>query len=71
MKLNMRNIRIAVILLTGLLVAIIVFQNREPVTTHVLFATFKMPRAALLLVTAALGFLAGAVVALHYTRKRG
>jgi len=71
MKLNVRNIRIAVIVIAGLLLAIIVFQNREPVTTQVLFATFKMPRAALLLVTAALGFLGGAVVTLHYTRKRG
>jgi len=71
MKLNKRNIRIAVIVIVGLLLAVIVLQNRQPVETHVLFAKFVMPRAALLAVSAALGFLAGAVVTLHYIRKRG
>lgn len=52
---------IAVTVAVGLL-AILLLQNTEPVQTRVLFTSFTMPRAALLLTTAVLGFICGVVL---------
>jgi uncharacterized integral membrane protein len=54
----------------AILVAIIVVQNREPVATHLLFATVVMPHAILLFITAAAGFALGALLKLSPSRKR-
>ena len=59
---------IAIAVAAGTL-AIILLQNTAPVETNILFMSFIMPRAALLFLTALLGFLCGVVLTLLVTRK--
>jgi uncharacterized integral membrane protein len=66
----MRNVKIIVASILAILVAIMVVQNREPVATHLLFATIHMPQAVLLFITAAAGFALGALLTLSLTTKR-
>jgi uncharacterized integral membrane protein len=68
----MGNLKIIVALILAILVAIVVVQNREPVTTHLLFATIVMPHAVLLFITAAAAFALGALLtwSLSTTRRQ-
>jgi uncharacterized integral membrane protein len=66
----MRNLKLVTASLLAILVAIIVVQNREPVATHVLFATVMMPHAILLFITAAAGFALGVILTLSLSTKR-
>jgi len=66
----MRNLKIIVTSILAILVAIIVVQNREPVATHLLFATVLMPHAILLFITAAAGFSLGVLLALSLSTKQ-
>jgi uncharacterized integral membrane protein len=66
----MRNLKIIVASILAILVAIMVVQNREPVATHLLFATIVMPHAVLLFITAAAGFALGALLTLSLNTKR-
>jgi uncharacterized integral membrane protein len=43
----MRNFKLITASVLAILVAIVVVQNREPVATHLLFATVVMPHAIL------------------------
>ena len=45
----------------AVLALIIVFQNTESIDTQVLFFTFPVPRALLVFVALAIGYLAGAL----------
>jgi uncharacterized integral membrane protein len=65
----MRNLKIIVTSILAILIAIMVVQNREPVTTHLLLATVVMPQAVLLFITAAAGFALGALLRLNRRRK--
>ncbi len=53
-----------------LLAIIILLQNTAAVQTRILFFTVTMPRAFLLLITAALGFAAGVIAAWTFAKKR-
>jgi uncharacterized integral membrane protein len=66
----MRNLKIIVVSILAILVAIMMLQNREPVATHLLFATIVMPHAVLLFITAAAGFALGALLTLSVNTKR-
>ena len=66
----MRNLKLVIASFLAILVAIIVVQNREPVATHVLFATIVMPHAILLFITAAAGFALGVILTLSLSTKR-
>ena len=66
----MRNFKLVIASLLAVLVAIVVVQNREPVATHVLFATVMMPHAILLFITAAAGFALGVILTLSLSTKR-
>jgi uncharacterized integral membrane protein len=66
----MRNFKIITASVLAILVAIIVVQNREPVATHLLFATVVMPHAVLLFITAAAGLALGLLLALSVNKKR-
>jgi uncharacterized integral membrane protein len=65
----MRNLKLITASFLAVLVAIIVVQNREPVATHVLFATVVMPHAILLFITAAAGFVLGVLLTLSLSNK--
>ena len=54
--------KIVVAAIAIVLLAIVILQNTEAVETRLLFAKITMPRAALLLVIAAIGFAAGLLV---------
>lgn len=56
---TMRNLKLIIASILAILVAIIVVQNREPVETHLLFATLVMPHAILLFLASAAGFALG------------
>ena len=66
----MRNLKIITASILVILVAIMVVQNREPVATHLLFATVVMPHAVLIFITAAAGFALGVLLALSVNTKR-
>ncbi|MEM7698654.1 MAG: lipopolysaccharide assembly protein LapA domain-containing protein [Verrucomicrobiota bacterium] len=51
------------------IIAIIIFQNTEPVETRLLFFTVTTPRAALLAFAALLGFGLGIIASLLVTRR--
>ena len=67
----MRNLKLITASILAILVAIIVVQNREPVATHVLFATVVMPHAILLFITAAAGFALGVLLTLYAKQQSG
>ena len=66
----MRNLKIIIASILVILVAIMVVQNREPVETHLLFATVVMPHAVLIFITAATGFALGVLLALSVNSRR-
>ena len=65
----MSNLKIIVASILAILVAIMVVQNREPVTSHLLLATVVMLHVVLLFITAAAGFALGALLRLNTRRK--
>ena len=56
------------ILVVIVFVAVLVVQNTEEVVTRILFSEFRMPRAVLLFVTFALGFVVGAIVTMRFRK---
>jgi uncharacterized integral membrane protein len=66
----MRNLKIIIASILAIIVAIMVIQNREPVATHLLFATVVMPHAVLIFITAVAGFVLGILLALSVNTKR-
>jgi uncharacterized integral membrane protein len=66
----MRNFKIITASILAILVTIMVVQNREPVATHLLFATVVMPHAVLLFITAVAGLALGLLLALTVNKKR-
>ena len=66
----MRNLKLITASILAILVAIIVVQNRDPVGTHLLFATVTMPLAILLFITAAVGFALGVLLTLSLGTSR-
>jgi uncharacterized integral membrane protein len=66
----MRNLKLIIASLLAILVAIMVVQNREPVETHLLFATVVMPHAILLFIASAAGFALGILLSMSLRAKR-
>jgi len=66
----MRNLKIIGASILIVMVAILVIQNRDPVATHLLFATVVMPHAVLIFITAVAGFALGLLLALSLNTKR-
>lgn len=54
-----------------ILVIILVLQNTGSVSTHFLFFTFTMPRAALLALTMLVGIATGLLIAMMFAARRG
>jgi len=66
----MKRAKIIAILVLALSVAVIILQNTESVETKILFLSFTMPRAALLFLTALIGFILGVLSSLSVGRKK-
>ena len=62
--------KLAAVVIIGILAIIVVVQNTQSVETKLLFLTVTMPRAVLLFVTLATGFVIGVLAAEKITRKR-
>jgi len=63
------QVRIVVILIIAAALLVFVFQNRELVETKFLVLDTTMPRALVILLTAAAGFVAGVLVGRFSGRK--
>lgn len=59
----MTRVKLIIAGILALLALIVIFQNTAPMETRVLFITLTMPRAALLIGTALVGFIVGVLVA--------
>lgn len=59
----MQKIKVVLAIILAILMLIVVLQNTEQIQTNILFISIKMPLAALLFVTAMIGFLIGLLVA--------
>lgn len=55
--------------IVAILLIVVIFQNVESVSTRLLFVTIKMPRAALLFIAVAIGFLIGQVFTFDLNRR--
>ncbi len=56
-----KNMKIWGGVVAAILLIVVILQNIEAVSTRLLFVTIKMPRAALLFIAVAIGFLLGQV----------
>ncbi len=65
-----RLIRLILIITMVVVLAILVFQNRESVETRILFSKVVMPRAALLFVTFSIGTATGILGSWAFASRR-
>ena len=65
----MRKAKLIGAIILILLIVIVVLQNTQSVETKILFFTITMPRALLLIATAAIGFVLGLLSSLRISRK--
>ena len=66
----MKKAKLIIAIVLAVLCLIIVLQNTTSVDTRFLFVTITMPRAVLLLSTAAIGFALGVLVSLIMCKKQ-
>ena len=66
----MKRIKFIGIGVLFLLILIVVLQNTERVDTNILFFTITMPRALLLMATAAIGFIIGLMSSLKIRKGK-
>jgi uncharacterized integral membrane protein len=59
----MKKVKIIAIVVLAIIAIILMLQNMGSVTTRIVFAKVDMPQTILLLVTLAIGFVAGMIVA--------
>lgn len=67
----MYQVKLGIALVLVVVVGVLVFQNRDPVQTKLLFATLTMPHSILLFLTAAFGFLIGMAFTVWMGARRG
>jgi uncharacterized integral membrane protein len=65
-----RKLKLGLVLLTGFLLLVVILQNTDSVTTRVLSAEIELPRAVLLLITLAMGFVLGFATAFWRGRRK-
>lgn len=58
----MARVKLVLLMIIVVVVLIVIFQNTETVLTELVFWRVRMPRAALMLVMAGIGFLGGLYV---------
>ena len=66
----MRDLKLITASILAILVAVLVFQNTEPVETHLLFGTVVMPHAVLIFISSAAGFALGVLLTMSLSSKR-
>ena len=68
-KPKIHKVKLAIILASIAVIAVLVLQNTKEVDTYILFAKVTMPHALLLAITTGLGFVAGLFMATFRKRK--
>lgn len=66
---KVNKLKLFVVLAAIAVIVVVIFQNTEEVETRILFAKIAMPRAFLLGIAVAIGFVAGLVAATSRKRK--
>ena len=66
----MARAKMILLMVVVVVVLIVIFQNTEPVLTELLFWKVRLPRAALMLVMAGIGFLGGVYVGNRLSKSR-
>jgi uncharacterized integral membrane protein len=66
----MKNVKLIVLIAAVVVLAILVVQNTDQVTTRLLFIELNMPRAVLLFLVFAIGFAAGAVTTMRVRKPK-
>lgn len=59
----MKKAKLVIVIVLAVIAIVLMLQNMNSVTTRILFAKVDMPQTILLLVTLAIGFVAGMIVA--------
>jgi uncharacterized integral membrane protein len=54
-----KKLQITAIIVLTLFLGALIIQNRDPVETHLLFVSIRMPQILLLMLTSGLGFILG------------
>ena len=67
----MPRVKLILVCLLAIVAIIVLLQNTGPVETKLLFVSVTMPRALLLLLTLAVGFVLGVIVSIPLTKKKG
>jgi uncharacterized integral membrane protein len=67
---RMKKAKLAAVVVLSILAVVIVLQNTEVTQTRILFMTVQMSRALLLILTFALGFVAGILGTSFSMRKK-
>ena len=67
---SMKRAKLALVIILVIAVIVVIVQNTAAVETRLLFVTVTMPRALLLLITLAAGFVLGVVFSFPSTRKK-
>lgn len=65
----MARAKLILVTVLALALLIVILQNTQAVETKILFLSFAMPRALLLVATALVGFVLGVLVTFRQTRK--
>ena len=63
------KVKLAAAVTLAFLMAVVVFQNTDPVATRILFITLTMPRAALLLITLLIGVVLGILLSFTFAKR--
>ena len=66
----MNKTKLIIIGVLIIIAAVVTIQNTQPVNTHILFFTFTMPRAFIMLLMALIGFAVGVFTVFHYMGRR-
>ena len=65
----MKNAKQIIAIVAGILAVVVIVQNTAIVETHILWMTISMPRAVLLALTFALGYLSGILFSMRKRRN--
>lgn len=66
----MNKTKLIIIGVLIIIAVVVTIQNTQPVKTNILFFTFTMPRAVILLLMSLIGFTIGVFTVFHYIGKR-
>lgn len=67
---TIKKVKIISIIVLLILIVIVIWQNAQPAETRILFWSFEISRALLLILTGLFGFVAGMILTTYMYRNR-